>query len=41
VVAHAADIYDRLSEGSMPCDGAWQSAQVELFKQWMDDGMNP
>jgi subtilisin family serine protease len=41
VVAHASDIYARLSTGSMPCDGAWQSAQVELFQQWIDDGMKP
>ena len=37
----AQDIYDRLDEGSMPCDGAWPADQVAKFKQWMDDGMAP
>jgi len=37
----AQDIYDRLDEGSMPCDGAWPADQVARFKQWMDDGMAP
>ena len=37
----AQDIYERLDEGSMPCDGAWPADQVARFKQWMDDGMAP
>ena len=37
----AQDIYERLDEGSMPCDGAWPADQVAKFKQWMDDGMAP
>ena len=37
----AQDIYDRLDEGSMPCDGAWPADQVARFKQWMHDGMAP
>jgi len=41
VVAHAGDILDRLEAGNMPCDGAWPSSQVGLFRQWMDDGKQP
>ncbi len=37
----AHDIYERLDEGSMPCDGAWPAEQVAKFKQWMDGGMAP
>ncbi len=37
----ASVIYKRLSEGSMPCDGAWPKENVAKFKQWMDDGMAP
>lgn len=32
-------IYKRLSEGSMPCDGSWSNENVNLFKKWIDDGM--
>ena len=39
VRAHAADIYDRVADGSMPCDGGWSKEQVAKFKQWMDEGM--
>ena len=37
----AADIYERLSDGSMPCDGAWPKENVAKFKQWMDEGLAP
>jgi hypothetical protein len=39
VSAHAAAIFEKLSTGAMPCDGAWPSEQVELFRRWMDTGM--
>jgi hypothetical protein len=38
VKSNAAGIYDRLTEGSMPCDGAWPENQIALFQQWMDEG---
>ena len=41
VKAKAADIYSRLEDGSMPCDGAWPKDQVARFKSWMDQGMAP
>jgi hypothetical protein len=38
-VRDAADrIYGRLSDGSMPCDGAWSDEQVALFRAWIDAG---
>ncbi len=41
VRAQAAEIFARLEDGSMPCDGAWPEEQLELFKKWMDEGMAP
>ena len=41
VVAGAENIYARLDDGSMPCDGAWPPEQLALFKRWMDEGMAP
>ena len=41
VKAHAAQIYARVLDGSMPCDEAWPKEQVALFKKWMDEGMAP
>ena len=39
VSANAAAIFEKLSTGGMPCDGAWPSERVELFRRWMDTGM--
>ena len=41
VRSHAADIFARLQEGSMPCDGAWAVGKIEVFKRWADTGMQP
>ena len=41
VKAKADDIYARVEDGSMPCDGPWPKEQVALFKRWMDEGMQP
>jgi hypothetical protein len=38
VVAHADAIAERLSDGTMPCDGAWPPAQVEQFRRWVQEG---
>lgn len=35
---HANEIYARLADGSMPCDGAWPNDQVATFKAWIDAG---
>jgi hypothetical protein len=36
---HAAQIYERLDLGSMPCDGLWPPEHVELFQRWIETGM--
>ena len=41
VQAHAAEILERLGDGTMPCDGAWPPAQVEVFKRWTETGFPP
>jgi hypothetical protein len=41
VRAHAADILSRLTNGSMPCDGAWPAERVEVFKRWTESGCQP
>jgi len=38
VRANADEIYERLSDGSMPCDGEWPPDQVALFRAWIDAG---
>ncbi len=39
VSAHAEDILERLTEGTMPCDGEWPEEQVALFRRWVEAGM--
>jgi hypothetical protein len=41
VKARAAEIYEALANGSMPCDEAWPKERLELFKHWMDEGFAP
>jgi hypothetical protein len=41
VKANAEAIYERLDNGTMPCDGAWPREQVDLFRQWVDEGCPP
>ena len=38
VRAHAAGILDRLANGTMPCDGAWPDAQIDVFRRWTESG---
>jgi hypothetical protein len=38
VRGNAERILAKLSDGSMPCDGPWPEAQVELFRRWVDAG---
>jgi hypothetical protein len=38
VVAHGDAIAHALKEGTMPCDGPWPAAQVQLFEQWLAGG---
>lgn len=41
VKSNAEGIYDRLADGSMPCDGAWPDDRMALFRRWIDDGYAP
>ena len=41
VRAHAADILDRLANGSMPCDVPWPERQVAMFRRWTETGCPP
>jgi hypothetical protein len=38
---NAQEIYERLADGSMPCDGAWPADQIALFRRWVDEGSAP
>ena len=39
VKSNAENIHERLSDGTMPPDGAWPKEQIAKFKKWMDEGM--
>ena len=38
VSQHADAILATLESGSMPCDGEWPKAQVDLFQRWAESG---
>jgi hypothetical protein len=38
---HAEEIYERLADGSMPCDAEWPNADVERVRAWIDGGLEP
>ena len=38
VSENADAILDRIKAGTMPCDGAWLPAQLELFERWVANG---
>ena len=41
VKSRASAIYERLVDGSMPCDEPWPEERITLFKRWMEEGMAP
>ncbi len=41
VRAHAAEILERLRNGTMPCDGAWPPKKIEVFSRWTESGFQP
>jgi hypothetical protein len=41
VKEHADTIYERLADGSMPCDDAWPPERIALFRSWIDGGHRP
>jgi hypothetical protein len=38
VKANATAIYERLAEGTMPCDEPWKGDHIALFLRWIDEG---
>ena len=38
VSENAEAILERVKDGSMPCDGEWSQAQVDLFARWIAGG---
>jgi hypothetical protein len=38
---NADAILERLENGDMPCDGSWPDEQIETFRRWMREGMQP
>jgi hypothetical protein len=34
-------IFERINDGSMPCDGSWPPDRIALFRKWIDDGKQP
>ncbi|HEX6454748.1 MAG TPA: CDGSH iron-sulfur domain-containing protein, partial [Trebonia sp.] len=41
VQQHAAEILERLRNGTMPCDGAWAQSWTEVFARWTESGCQP
>ena len=41
VKENAESIYERLANGSMPCDEPWPDEHVQVFRDWIDAGMPP
>lgn len=35
---HADAILERLTNGTMPCDGAWPAEKIEVFQRWSTSG---
>jgi hypothetical protein len=38
VKENADAILERLSDGDMPCDGAWPDEQIDVFRRWVEAG---
>lgn len=41
VQRYAAEILERLRNGTMPCDGAWPQSWTEVFRRWAESGFQP
>ena len=41
VKTRASEIYERLKDGSMPCDEPWPEERLALFTNWVEEGMGP
>jgi hypothetical protein len=38
---NAAEIVDRIADGTMPCDDPWPSEWLALLRAWVATGMSP
>lgn len=38
---NAEEIFERIDDGSMPCDEEWPPERLALFRSWIDSGMAP
>jgi len=36
---NAEGIYERLANGTMPCDAPWSEDDLDRFRAWIDAGM--
>jgi hypothetical protein len=41
VKENSEGIYEKLADGSMPCDGPWDDDRVQRFRAWLDGGAPP
>lgn len=41
VKANASLILERIEDGTMPCDEAWDEEKIESFRAWMEAGFPP
>jgi hypothetical protein len=41
VLEHQDAILERLSDGTMPCDGAWPQERIAVFQGWIASGSAP
>ena len=41
VKENAEEIYERVADGSMPCDQPWPDDRVAVLRAWIDEGTPP
>ena len=38
---YSEEIYERLSDGTMPCDEPWEEQKVQVLRTWVEHGCPP
>jgi hypothetical protein len=41
VKENAADILDRIEDGTMPCDEPWDETRIQKLRDWIAEGCPP
>ena len=41
VKQNAANILERIEDGTMPCDEQWSDEQIQVLRDWIEDGCPP